>query len=344
MPNYIAVDCGKFETKVNAKIEGKKDILQFKLRTKMSKGIFADDMIKQNTVITQVDGEEILMYGFGASTEPSMETSKKTDIHRIGTLTAIAIALGEGTFDEVYVAIGVPLAISGNPAERMAYKDFILGPDNATHTVNYKAKSDGPVQSVTFTIRKRFVYPEGSGVLWVYPSMLEKTSNAIIDIGNVNSTCVFAQGLLPEESMCFSNEYGGKSLIAGLSMALESELGSRVSESLVASVLTKQNEDRRLISVRGDKSVEERSAQIIADYTLNHVKMIRQQCDIHHWPIDFSNVVCVGGTSRLLLSELKTVFGETAFVPENQEYMNVIGFLKRMCASLGVDIKASKAA
>lgn len=340
MSNYIAVDCGKYETKVAYVENG--ELKKFKIRTKMSSGIFEDDMIKRGTVITQVDDGDILMYGYGAGSEPVMETTKKTDIHRIGTLTAIAIALGEGTHDDVCVAIGVPLDISGNATERMAYKDFILGKDGETHTVRYKADSEGAVKTVTFTIKKRYVYPEGSGVLWMYPARLKDAGNAIIDIGNLNTNCIYAEGLLPEDSMSFTGELGGKALISGLARALEAELGSRVIESMVATALTKKGENRHLVSARGDKAIEQKSAKIISDYALDHVRMIRQQCDVHHWPLAFANVVCVGGTAKLIGDELKQVFGDNVFIPENQEYVNVSGFLRRMCASLNVNVEEAK--
>lgn len=335
--SYIAVDCGKYDTKVSVYKADTGEQRQFKLRTKMSPGVFEEDMLKKSTVITQVDGGPICMYGFGAVSEPDMETSKKTDIHRIGTLTAIALALGEGTYEDVYAAIGVPLDVAGNTLERIAYKDYILGKDGDTHTVQYKCDSEGPIKTVTFTIRKRFVYPEGSGVLWLHPAQMIGSA-AIIDIGNLNTNCIYAEGLNPEDKMCFTGELGGKALITGLCQSLEAELGNRVVNSMVAMALAQPEGKRHLISVKGDKALEERSAKIIAQYALEHVRMIKQQCDLHHWPLAFANVVCVGGTVKLISKELHDVFGDI-FIPAGQEYANAAGHLKRMCATLGVDIE-----
>ena len=336
---YLAVDCGKFDTKTVC--FNRSELKRSKFRTKISLGIFEDDMLKKGTMIVQVDGGEVYTFGYGATTEPSMETSKKTNVHRIATLSAIAQALGPGAFEEVAVAIGVPLDICANPVERMDYKNFILGQDGATHTVRYKTESEGPIRETTFTIKKRYVYPEGCGVLWLYP---EKCigSTAVIDIGNLNTNCIYAEGLNPEDEMCFTGELGGKVLIAGLAGALSADLGSRVAESMVAQALLKSGDDRHLISARGDTEIEERSRQIISDYALSHVKMIKQQCDVHHWPLEFCQIVAVGGTSRLLKEELRTVFGDTLFLPENSEYANAEGFLRRMCAGFGVDTTETK--
>ncbi len=336
---YIAVDCGKYDTKA-ACFNGT-EVKRSKYRTKLGNGIFEDDMIKKGTMIVQVDDGDIYTFGYGAGAEPSMETSKKTQAHRIATLSAIASSLGPGEYKDVYVAIGVPLDICANPAERIAYKDFILGTDGESHTVRWKKESEGPVNETRFTIKKRYVYPEGCGVLWLYPEKCQG-STAIIDIGNLNTNCIYAEGLNPEDEMCFTGELGGKVLIAGLAGALSAELGSRVAETMVAQALLKSGTDRHLVSARKDSVLEERSAAIIADYALSHVRMIRQQCDIHHWPLDFCQILAVGGTSRLLQAELKEVFGETLFIPEGSEYVNAEGFLRRMCASLGVDINKKK--
>lgn len=336
---YVAVDCGKYDTKTV--IYNEEEVKRSKFRTKISPGIFEDDMLKKGTMIVQADEGEVYVFGYGANTEPSMETTKKTQVHRTATLSAIAHALGPGEFPEVCVSIGVPLDICANPAERMDYKDFILGKDGATHTVRWKKESEGPVNETTFTIKKRYVYPEGCGVLWLYPEKCVGSA-AVIDIGNLNTNCIYSEGLNPEDDMCFTGELGGKVLIAGLAGALSAELGSRVAETMVAQALLKKGEERHLISAKGDTSIEERSRKIIADYAMNHVKMIKQQCDVHHWPLDFCQIVAVGGTSRLLQDELKEVFGETLFLPENSEYANAEGFLRRMCAGLGVDTKKKK--
>lgn len=334
MPNYVAVDCGKYDTKV-CSFDGA-NAKKFKYRTKIGPGVFEDDMMKKGTAIVQVDGGDVLLFGYGAPTEPSMETSKKTDTHKTATLASIAISLGEGAFDDVYVAIGMPLAIAGNPAARIEYKNFILGDEGEEHIVRWKTESDGPVRETTFTIAKRFVYPEGCGVLWLYPEKC-MGSTAVIDIGNLNTNNIYAESLNPEDDMCFTGELGGKVLIAGLARALEAELGSRVAESMVAQALLKSGDERKLVSAKGNAEIEERSRQIIADYALQHVKMIKQQCDVHHWPLDFANIVCVGGTAKLLRSELVSVFGDYIFVPDGQEYVNVQGFLRRMCAAFGID-------
>ena len=52
-------------------------------------------------------------------------------------------------------------------------------------------------------------------------------------------------------------------------------------------------------------------------------------------------LLSTGGTAKLLVHEIHAVFGEHAFIPEDPEYVNVDGFLRKMCADFGIDIGAS---
>ena len=77
---------------------------------------------------------------------------------------------------------------------------------------------------------------------------------------------------------------------------------------------------------------------VIDRYLLEHVRQIKQRCDTRQWPLEFMNIVCMGGTARLLKNEIYQVFGEETFIPEAPEFVNVKGFLKKMCADDGIDL------
>ena len=51
----------------------------------------------------------------------------------------------------------------------------------------------------------------------------------------------------------------------------------------------------------------------------------------------------IGGTTKLLKEEIKVVFGENVFIPDDPEYVNAEGFLKKLCASVNIDVDAIKA-
>ena len=334
MSDYIAVDCGKYNTKISAFDTVTKARTKFKFRTKISDGTFDDDMLERGTFIVQINDGPVYKIGNAAKTEPEMETSKKTEIHRVCTLSAIALA---GASGEVNVVIGIPLQIAGIPVERMAYKDYIIG--DGTYKVRVKTDSDGPIMESEFSFKKRLVYPEGLGVLFEYPTLVDGPT-AVIDIGNLNTNNTYTDGFNIIADASFTDELGGKVLISGLAQELTSELGMRCDDNLAASTLLRPYEKRFLRPKNGDKEIEEKSRSIIDNYLLEHTKAIKRKCDTRHWPLDFMGVICVGGTARLLEKEIKEVFGTNAFIPENPEFVNVNGFLKKMCADADINLAA----
>lgn len=341
MRGYVAVDCGKYNTKVDAcDLHGKNE-QRFRFRTKLSEGTFDDDMFDKGTFIVQIDGGPVYKVGSEAKTEPSMETSKKSDIHRVSTMTAIAIAAGKMKADEIVSVIGMPLQIAGIPEERLEYKNFILGADDSEHVVRIKTDCSLPPVDVKFRLIKRLVYPEGIGVLYEYPQKVDGPT-AIIDIGNLNTNNTYTDGFHIISESCFTDEMGGKVLISGLAQQLTSELRMRCDDNLVASTLLRPYEERFLRARNNDPAISQRSREIIDAYMLDHVNAIKTKCDTRHWPLDFMNIVCVGGTARLLAKEISDVFGENSFIPESPEFVNVCGFLKRVCAAEGIDLAAER--
>jgi hypothetical protein len=338
---YIAVDCGKYNTKTAWYNAETKKSGEFKFRTKMSKGTFEDDMFDRNTMIASVDGGPIVKIGNGGKQEPDAETSKKTDIHRFCTLTAVAEACRLNNAKDADIVIGIPLSIAAIPEERIAYKDFILGQDQSEHTVKLKFSPDKEPVDVKFAVKKRYVYPEGTGVLYEYPAKLSGPA-AIIDIGNINTNNIYSINFLPQDDKCFASELGGKGMISGLAETLTAELGARCDENLTAATLLKPYEQRYLKPKNGNKEIEEKSRKIIDDYLRDYVKSVKNLCETRKWPLEYMDIVCVGGTTALVKKELTDVFGENLFIPPEPEFVNAKGFLKRLCVSCGVKIEVEK--
>ena len=337
---YVSIDAGKYNTKLNAYDPAAGKQMRAKFRTKISDGTFEDDMFEKGTFIVQIDDGPVYKVGRDGRQEPDIETSKKSEVHRVCAMTAAAIACGAGKSEDVSVVIGIPLQLCNIPEERLAYKEYMLGSVGEEHHVKIKTSPNGnPVESA-FTFDKQLVYPEGMGVLYEYPSKLSGPAG-IIDIGNVNTNNLYCDSFMSNNEGCFTDEMGGKVLISGLAATLTSELGARVDDNLAASVLLKPYEQRYLRSVKGNRAMEEKSREVIDRYLLEHVQAIKQRCDTRHWPMEVMNIVCMGGTSKLLEHEIKEVFGEEAFVPENPEYVNACGFLKKMCADAGVDLTSA---
>lgn len=78
MERFIAVDSGKFATKV-AEYKKNEDIVRtFSVRTKISEGFFCDDAIENNTVVVEINGK-VYKVGNGAKGEGANLDTGKND-------------------------------------------------------------------------------------------------------------------------------------------------------------------------------------------------------------------------------------------------------------------------
>lgn len=141
---------------------------------------------------------------------------------------------------------------------------------------------------------------------------------------------------MPED--CFTDELGSRVLLSTLASMLTSELNMRVTDRMAESVLRLPVEKRHLVPWDENPEIIKKSGDLITQFLTEHAKLIRQKCATRHWPMDFMNLVCMGGTSKLLRNELNEVFGSHIFIPENPEYVNVDGFLRKICADEDIDI------
>lgn len=352
MADYIAIDCGKYNTKVNS-YDGSSE-KQFAFRTKFSEGTFDDDMVGKGSYIVQIDDGPVYKVGFKGRISPDMEDSKKTDIHRVCSLAAAAIALGDGEHIDVHAAIGMPVSKIDIVKERKEYKDFIFGEDGVTHNITYMG-DDLVKHSVSLRFTVRNVYPEGIGVVYEH-SRKCGGQVGVIDIGNLNVNALYVNAGIPEDDMCFTDKGGGNEIMDSLANELTRLLGSTVTPNIVAQALlipTKPGHtyaDRHLVTAGGrNKEAEAKSKEIIDRELRNHVESIRAKCkSIGKWPLDFMNIVFVGGTTALLQKELRECFGENCFIPDDPAFENARGFLKLLCRADGIRIheeeeKAKKA-
>ena len=103
---YLAIDCGKFGTKMAIYNPETDTVLKFTFRTMLDNGNFDDDALERNTFIAEYDGK-VYKIGNGATREAALETSKMSEIHKVTTLCAIALVANNG--DNVHIAIGCPI-------------------------------------------------------------------------------------------------------------------------------------------------------------------------------------------------------------------------------------------
>lgn len=341
MGKFIAVDCGKYETKVAVCDSKTSHYKEFKFRTRMDGlGRFDDDMLGRGTYVAQIDGAAPVRIGADATTETSKVSSKQDDMHRSATLLAIALCVNENEKEDVTVAIGIPYSICSDVESRNRYKDFIL-PHGVEHTVKVKKSATAEPVTVTFTVAKRYVYPESIGAMYEFPEYFQDVAG-IIDMGNVNRGGTYINTKSISHGFSFTAEGGGNDLITSLADKLSVAMNGRVTYDLVAKVLKKPYEERHLNSKTGDKTAQEKSKKIIDEHLLDYVKEMKMLCDQKTWPLDFMNVIAIGGTSSLLERELKEVFGSSIIIPKDAEMINARGFLNKMCTDNNVDVEALK--
>lgn len=331
MERFIAVDSGKYATKVAVYDKEKESVKMFKLRTKIGAGNFKDDALEASTIIAEYNGK-VYKVGNGALQEAELNTSKASEVHKICTLAAIAMCTSSNEVDEVHAAIGIPVKEWENVEKRLEYKNYILPDEEVCIKVMTKSGLD-PVEK-RFRIVSKHVYPESQGALFLkHVVPFNSGSVAVMDLGNLNINCTCWNNRELDRQYSLTDELGGNILISGLSQELSAAF-SRCDENYVAKVLRLPKNERMLKPNRPNPEIEEESKKMINEYLLNHVKMIKRKCDAKRWSLDFMELVFIGGTSSLLKDEIHEIFGEEAYIPEHPEYANVAGFLRVMCAKL----------
>ena len=332
MERYIAVDTGKFATKVAEydAVQGK--IRKFQIRTKISEGDFRDDAIEDQTVIVEIDGN-VYKIGNGArGGDAALDTNKMSETHKLCTLTALATLASAKEKDEINVAIGLPAKEWANVSKREDYKAYMLPTGDIT--VSIKNNSQAPVIKKTFTIKNRFVYPESIGALFVDETLysISPTSiTGVIDIGNLNLNAVLFQGTEPKDEKSTTAELGGAVLISELSQELSMNI-TACDEMITANIL--KSEDKCLPN-NGNLTEEqvEASRQIVKKVLREHAEKVKRCCRARNWSLDLTNIVAIGGTSKDIEEELKEAFGNITVLP-NSHYCNAFGYLRMMCSNL----------
>lgn len=331
---YIAIDSGKFATKVAEYIKSENRVKKFSLRTKVSEGDFRDDAIEDKTVVVQIDGTTYKIGNGARGSGAELETNKKSDMHRLCTMTAIAMLASSNEKDEIYVAIGLPAKDWSVVSKRMDFKEYILPEGDVT--VSIKKDSNSPVVKKTFTIKGKYVFPESIGALFMDETidMISPTSiTGVIDLGNLNLNATLWQGTeLVQDKSCTA-DLGGAILIQELSQEITSNIVT-CDELLTANILKSSTEDRHLPdNINLTKEQVEESRVLIKRVLKQHAEKVKRCCHARNWSLDITRIIAIGGTSQDIAEELHEVFGNITILPDST-YCNVLGYLRMMCARI----------
>lgn len=336
MERYIAVDSGKFATKIAEYNKEKGTVRTFQIRTKISEGDFVDDAIEKNTVIVEIDGH-VYKVGNGARGDgASLDTDKNDDIHRISTLTALATVASAKEKDVFSVAVGLPAKDWAIPAKREAYKKAMLPEGEITVKIRPNSKTDPIVK--TFTIKNRFALPESIGALFMDGVIEDVTTNpniptGVLDIGNLNLNATYWQGTEIIYDKSSTQELGGAILIQELAQELSANID--YTDEIIAANILKANPGERHLPDGLGLTPEQvaLSGEIVEKILKNHADKIRRACKQRNWALKATRIVAIGGTSQDIKAELEEVFGNVTVLP-NANFCNALGYLRVMCSKL----------
>ena len=330
MKRYIAVDSGKSFTKsaiLNpAYLEDKNEVpyVTHSFRTAFEENAtFEDDEPGNGTYIVGFEGATYKI-GKCASVEAELDSSKKTLIHKLCTMLAIAKECSENETDEVVACVGIPVDAYLVVNERNAYRDYIL--PIGEHTVTYR-DLNGEIKEKTFNIVQHFVYPETIGAIFA-DGVDYREAVGVLDIGHLNVNMTIYNGADIDPTSRRTTTKGVNFLISGLAQELSNELQTPITKRKAAEAI---NGTRRLNFRNPNPEKEARSEEIINRYVANYVRDMIEEIRTKNWSLDVMQVAIIGGGSSMIHDDLIRVFGENTVMPENPNMVNAIGFLTLMC-------------
>ncbi len=334
MEKYIAVDSGKFATKAVEYDITKNAIRKFSFRTRVGEGDFRDDAIENNTVIVEIDGKTYKIGNGAKANDVELDTDKKSEIHKLCILTAIATLVSSNQVDEVNVAIGLPAKDWSVVSKRIDFKEYML--PSGEITISFKKNSDSNVEKKIFKIKRSYVFPESIGALFMDETIQLVSNTSIIgvlDIGNLNLNATLWQGVELVQEKSSTADLGGAILIQELSQELSFRVAA-CDELITANILKDHSGDRHLPdNMNLSKEQVEESREIIKRVLREHAEKIKRTCRGRNWSLDVTKLIAIGGTSEDIAPELQEAFGNIIILPE-PNFCNALGYLRLMCTKI----------
>ena len=322
----IAVDAGKAETKIVVK-RNDKEIVRDHFPTAIGQTSdgrvdLLDNVHTFSSKTLGTVGKEIRIGCDELPVKADDNFSKDSDINRICTMYAIAKNVIPG--ETVNVVTGCPLSIYSRKEERTEYGRNII-PNGKVECV-----IDG--KPVEFTIDKRLVCAESTGILTLHPEIFSKKDYdaAIIDMGglNMNITAINNSNVISESS--HTSRHGGRMLHHEIQRLLMDNGMEITDAQILSSVL------RGYVNYH-DPNMREISKDIISRAVTSFIDEIDRTLRNSWKNFDTLELFFIGGTAFLLKDYLAERFGEHAHFEKNFEasrYANAEGFALRMYRKL----------
>ena len=244
-------------------------------------------------------------------------------------MTALASVASTKEKDEFYVAVLLPAKSWAKVSEREDFREFIL--PSGEVTVKIKAKGDSPVLTKTFVIKKKYVFPESMGALFMDETIENVSPTSVmgvLDIGNLNLNNTLWQGTDLVQDKSSTADLGGSILIQEIAQEISTNVTT--CDEMIAAIILKTGE--LPYGMNATKEQEEEILKIVAKVKRQHAEKVKRICHSRNWSLELMNLVAIGGTSKDIEPELKEAFGKNLVVLENTEYVNVLGALRMMCS------------
>lgn len=327
---YVAVDCGKAETKISVRVNSDNSIISSSFATRVvERGRNGNEFDDLGAFVTgnfqvEYDGHHYTVGNFVSEERgfTSTQNSKKDIIHKVATLTAIASVVNTG--DNVRVAIGCPIKLYKNQQNRESYLDELLPKGKVEIKINGRDKS--------FYISQASVYPESTGAPILYSHCFSDKAVGIIDIGGLNINCCVYQDHQLVADTSFTEKLGRRELIEKVRDAIET-----AEECEFRTYEIEQFIKQGYITNTLDSQKEEESKGFIEEFMKDHLQEIIDSCIQHTWNLAYMDLVFIGGGSACLKKYIEKMFPR-AFVPADPQYINSIGFLVDMCKRSGINL------
>jgi len=212
MSKYVlSLDNGKDSVKCmgiehGTKVESLEDVkkVSFKTRTyDLTKG-YID--VQGNSHKVVFNGQELIVGEQG--NDRSFNTSKTEPLHQVSAYTAITQFIEPNTTDnKIDIALACPITVLKSEKAKQDYKDLIKGDGPIKITVDDK--------DYEFEINDILLKAEGSGILYLSPTLFKNKKVIIVDFGGLNMTVtLYTNGTCvnPEKDR-FAEEFGSIELI-----------------------------------------------------------------------------------------------------------------------------------
>lgn len=311
----MSADIGKYQTKLVGRFadESKSDLKRVHIRTKMYD---LDDGYMD------VEGEASSKIVFDSKTyivgeqglEKSYGTSKTKLLHKLTCYAGITKFLEPNTKNEVYMVLSCPLSVLQVEAAKEEYKSFIKG--------------EGPIEIIVdgdkynFEIKDITIKSEGSGIMFLEPSLFIGKTVVVIDLGGMNMGASIYRNKACKKDDRFIEEHGSEQLIKEVRNQISIyKNGDLISEDQAEKVL----EDGFL---KKAGNVDINSIVYVEKAKMNYYKGILNYFKEHKVDIDsLDKVVFVGGTTQhikdIVVKELLH-----AHIPSDSQWCTVDGLYK----------------